>query len=200
MPHFSDIRPLLAPWGKLQPQSPNDWKGPYPLPEMIITFYQEIGPWGDIYYESVGPVGLTINVGGNPVEIPPLHKLWAQQDGYAWSRNPENKLNDWPTHWLVIAREGSLPFIFDRNDGSIFFHYTGMGNWNSPHYFAPDLPTALGAIATHANALVQLGEDALDETYALKSSSTDYIEEKLATFLGSKQQARDMLIAWERYD
>lgn len=200
MPSFADIRPLLAPWGKLKPQPPSDWAGPYPLPEIIADFYREVGPWGDVYYESVGPVGLTIAAGGNPVEVHPLRKLWARQDGYAWSRNPENTLEGWPAHWLVIAHEGSLPFIFDRNDGSVLFHYTGMGHWNSPRRFAPDLPTALGAIATYANALAELGDDARDETYALKPSSDDYIEEKLAAFVGSAEQARDMLMAWERRD
>lgn len=55
-------------------------------------------------------MGLTINAGGNPVSVPPLHKLWAQQDGYAWSRNHDNPIPGWPAHWLVVAQEGANPW------------------------------------------------------------------------------------------
>ena len=197
MPSFADIRPLLAPWGALKPQPASDWQGPFPLQPVIVELYREVGPWGEVFHESVGPVGLTINTGGNPVDVHPLHKLWARQDGYAWSRNPGNKLEGWPEHWLVIAQEGALPFIFDRNNGEVLFHHTGMGHWNAPRLFAPDLATALGAIATVANALAELGDDALDDSFALKASSQEYIRNRLADFTGSLEQARDMLTAWE---
>lgn len=196
MSSFDRIRPLLAPWGSLKPQPAADWEGPFPLPAIIAEFYSEVGPWGDVYNQAYGPVGLTINTGGNPVEVHPLHKLWARQDGYAWSRNPENKLEDWPEHWLVIAQEGALPFIFDRNDGSVLFHYTGMGHWNAPQRFAPDLATALGAIATVANALAELGDDAVDETLAIKDTSQTYVLGQVAAFTGDPEQARHMLEVW----
>ncbi|MCR6477371.1 hypothetical protein NU688_14515 [Variovorax sp. ZS18.2.2] len=200
MPSFDQIRPLLAPWGALKPQPASDWNGPFALPEAIAEFYREVGPWGDLHDASDSPDGLSINTGGNPVSVPPLHKLWARQDGYAWSRNPANRLDGWPEHWLVIAQEGGLPFVFDRNDGSVLFHFTGMRHWNAPRRFAPDLATALGAIATVANALAKLGDDALDETFELKASSKVYVAEQLAAFTGSAEQAREMLAAWEWYE
>ena len=200
VPSFAGIRPLLAPWGALKSQPASDWQGPFPLPDTIAEFYREVGPWGEVFHASVGPVGLSINTGGNPVDVHPLHKLWARQDGYAWSRNPENRLDGWPQHWLVIAQEGALPFIFDRNDGSVLFHSTGMGHWNAPRRFAPDLATALGGVATVANALAELGDEALDETFALKASSREHVTGRLAAFAGSPQQARDMLAAWGWYE
>jgi hypothetical protein len=171
MPSFDQIRPLLAPWGALKPQPASDWEGPFALPEVIADLYREVGPWGDFHGTSTSPDGLSIDTGGNPVSVPPLRRLWAQQDGYAWSRNPGNRLDGWPEHWLVIAQEGGLPFIFDRNDGSMLFHSTGMGHWNAPRRLAADWATALGAIATVANALAELVDDALDESFELKASS-----------------------------
>jgi hypothetical protein len=197
MPSFADIRPLLAPWGTLKPQPATDWTGPFALPEAIADFYAEVGPWGEVYNPAYGPSGLTINTGGNPVEVCPLQRLWARQDGYAWSRNPDNTLSGWPEHWLVIAQEGSLPFIFDRESGEVLFHFTGMGHWKAPRRFAPDLATALGGIATVANALAELGDDALDDSFALKASGREHVTGRLTAFTGSSQQARDMLTAWE---
>jgi len=196
---FDRLRPLLAPWGHLQPEPASDWQGPFPLPAIVEAFYREVGPWGETWHASVGPVGLAINAGGNPVDVPPLHKLWARQDGYAWSRNPDNPIKGWPAHWLVIAQEGANPFILDRNDGSVWFDMAGRGNFNDPNRFADDLPTALGAIATVANALAALGDDALDDTYELKASSRAQVAHVLAAFTGSEATAQGMLQAWRWY-
>ncbi len=199
MTSFDRLRPLLAPWGRLQPQPASDWQGPFALPAIVEAFYREVGPWGETWHASVGPVGLTINAGGNPVDVPPLHKLWARQDGYAWSRNPDNPIAGWPAHWLVVAQEGANPFILDRNDGSVWFDLAGGGNYDDPSRFADDLPTALGAIATVANALAALGDDALDDTYELKPESRVQVSRALAAFTGSAASAEDMLKAWRWY-
>ena len=192
---------LLAPWGTLRPQSPADWQGPPDsLPDEVATFYRNVGPWGPVIYESVGPIGLTISKGGNPVVVPPLRKLWRSQAGFAWSRSPDVPLPGWRPNWLVIATEGANPFIFDRDDGHVLFAFAGMGKagWQ-PRIFAEDLAGALGGIATVANALATLGDDAFDPEFNLRPQSRDYAQTQLAHFLGSADQASEMLAVWEWY-
>lgn len=193
------LRERLAPWGALKSQPASDWQGPDPLPQAVADFYREVGPWGETYHASVGPVGLTIATGGNPVEVPPLHKLWARQDGFAWSRSPAQPLPQWPAQWLVIALEGSNPFVLDRDSGAVLFHFSGCGHWREPRTFAPDLAMALGGIATVANALSELGDAALDEDFNLKDSSRAFVQHALAEFVGDSGQAQAMLTAWQWY-
>lgn len=64
--HSSDeIRQLLLPWGELRPQDRSQWQGkPHALPQEIADFYAQIGAWGEIIYESIGPIGIGLCVGG----------------------------------------------------------------------------------------------------------------------------------------
>ena len=63
-----EIRQLLSSWGELRAQRANEWQGDaLQLPREIADFYEQIGPWGPVIYESVGPVGLHFSAGGNPV-------------------------------------------------------------------------------------------------------------------------------------
>lgn len=71
-----------------------------------------------------------------------------------------------------------------------------MEHWDGPQRFAPDLATALGAIVTVANALVELGDDAVDETFAIKDISQAYVLGQAAAFTGDPEQARQMLEVW----
>ncbi|HEY9131417.1 MAG TPA: hypothetical protein VIM98_06630 [Dyella sp.] len=199
MPSLAD---LLTPWGELRPQPAFDWQGPAgALPVAVAKFYRDVGPWGAVIYESVGPVGLTINTGGNPVCVPPLHKLWAQQDGYAWSRNPDNLLPGWRENWLVVATKGADPLLFDRDDGRILIASAGVGKagWQ-PRAFAEDLESAFGGIATVANALTALGDDAFDEDFNLRPESRERVRTRLAQFLGSPDVMSRMLEAWRWYE
>ncbi|MCQ4166088.1 hypothetical protein [Tahibacter harae] len=199
MRDWAALRACLAPWGALKSQPASDWQGPGPLPPALADFYREVGPWGETFHASVGAVGLTIAAGGNPVEVPPLHKLWARQAGFAWSRSPAEPLPGWPAQWLVIALEGSNPFVLDRDSGAVLFHFSGCGHWREPRVFAPDLAMALGGIATVANALGALGDEALDDDYTLKDSSRDFAARALAEFTGDSGQAQAMLAAWQWY-
>jgi hypothetical protein len=144
---------------------------------------------------------LTINKGGNPVCVPPLHKLWALQDGYAWSRHPDHPLPGWRANWLVIATEGADPFLFDRDDRRILVASAGMGKagWQ-PRVFADDLESALGGIATVANALAALGDEAFDDDFNLKPESRDHVCTRLTQFLGSTEMMSRMLSAWRWYE
>lgn len=156
-PDYTRLRTLLHPIGTLRPQPASDWTGAGVLPGDIARFYEEIGPWGEVHHESVGPVGLTLTVGGNPVCIPPLHKLESLQAGYAWSKDPQDRLDGWDDDWLVVAEQGGDPFIHERSTGHILFAFHGAGSWR-PVFFARDLATAFGALAAFATAYLALEE------------------------------------------
>lgn len=194
MHNFTTIRPLLEPWGTLKSQPASEWTGEIPLPEIVREFYEQIGPYGETYHAHIGPVGLTINAGGNPVEVPPLSKLWGKLDCYRWHGLTGERLPDWLEHWLIVATAGADPFILDTQTGHVLFDLAG-GGWN-PRFFAPDLTSAMGGIATIANTLAALDEDAYDNSFALTPEAETRIEADLANFLGDAAAAKTMLSVW----
>lgn len=189
------LRTLLEPFGQLRPQQASEWTGQNSLPAAIAEFYLHVGPLGETYYEKVGPVGCTLTVGGNPVCIPPLSKLAALQAGYAWSESPEHTLEDWGPNWLVIAEQGGDPFIYDKATGHVLFAFHGAGKWD-PVFFAKDLNTAIGALATVSTSYCALDEDYFDDE-AVVERGLQRIKGDLAVALGSHTEAQRMLIAWE---
>jgi hypothetical protein len=195
------LKTLLNPSGKLAPQPATDWQGDIPLPFPLADFYANVGPLGEVYYENVGPVGLTFNVGGNPVCMPPLTKLWKLQEGYRWDGNTGERINNWPNNWLVIAEQGGDPFILDTQNNVVYFAFHGAGAW-APNAFAPNIETAIGAIATVANTLSSFDEEeAFDEqTYELKPEVRTAVLHALTQFLGNNQaEAKRMLDVWQWY-
>src|SRR5688572_25955991 len=138
--HYAALRTLLEPWGELRPQPASDWQGPTPLPATLADFYAQVGPWGETHHAHVGPTGLSLEVGGNPVDIPPLHKLWSRQAGYRTHAITGERLPDWNDHWLVVADQGADPFILDIASGEVFFAFHGAGAWR-PRLLAPTLET-----------------------------------------------------------
>jgi hypothetical protein len=201
MHSFQSIRPLLERWGSLKQQFPSEWTGEIALPSVLEAFYLEVGPWGETRHEQVGPVGLTIDAGGNPVCVPPLYKLWGMQNGYRWHGLSGERLTDWKDDWLVIAEQGGDPFILEISTGHVLFDMHGSGRW-SPKYFAKDLIQALGSIATVANALSDLGDEAFDDdTLELKPQSRQFVRSALARFLGGDEKdASAALHAWRWYE
>lgn len=199
MPDTDQIRQLLSSLGELRAQHTSQWTGNIPLPSDIADFYAQIGPWGEVIYESVGSVGISLSAGGNPVSIPPLHKLFNLQAGYAWQSDPSQPFDDWPAHWLVVAEQGGDPFIHDSRTGQVFFAFHGAGNWE-PTFFAPDLLTAMGALATVANAHEALSEQELNLDDGLTPAGKAKIMSALAKFLGSEDEAQRLLSAWEYYE
>lgn len=199
--HNSDeIRQLLLPWGELRPQNRGQWQGkPHALPQEIADFYAQIGPWGEVIYESVGPTGISLCVGGNPVCIPPLARLHDLQAGYAWQASVDESLEDWPEHWLVIAEQGGDPFIYDRLSAQVLFAFHGAGRWE-PKVFAPDLHTAIGALATVANVHESLSEQELNLDDGLTPQGRLRVLDALSRFTGDKVLATAMLSAWEYYE
>ena len=191
------LRRLLEPFGPLKAQPAADWLGADALPDAVAEFYARVGPLGQTHHENAGPVGCTLTVGGNPVCIPALRKLWTLQDGYAWSRTPENTFSGWSDDWLVIAEQGGDPFIFERSTGHVLFAFHGAGSWK-PRQFAPDLRTAIGALAVVATGFCALtDEHFVDEEPTPQALAQ--IKTALAAALGDMQQADEMLAAWGYY-
>ena len=195
MKNYALLKPLLSPFGELRSQAASDWSGNTVLHPDVARFYEEVGPWGDVYHENVGPVGLTLVVGGNPVCIPPLYKLFNLQTGYAWLHNPEEKLPGWNENWLVIAEQGGDPFILDLSCGQVLFAFHGAGSWQ-PKFFAENLFQAFGALATVAATFISLDDNAFVDC-ELTKAALSVIENQLSDFLGSKIKAENMLKVWE---
>ncbi|RDZ28647.1 SMI1/KNR4 family protein [Lysobacter silvisoli] len=196
---YAWIRPLLERWGELRAQPASDWQGEFALPPDLLDFYRQIGPWGGVHHANIGPVGLDLPCGGNPVSIPPLQHLWSRQAGYRWHGLSGERLRGWKDEWLVIAHEGSHPFIYDLRSGRVYFDLAG-GDWN-PRLIAGDAATALGAIATVADAYTALGEDALDEDGALRPQARAQVRDALAAFLDADAARADALLqAWRWYE
>lgn len=196
---YASIRPLLEPWGELRAQPASDWQGGFALPQDLLDFYREIGPWGGVHHAQVGPVGLELACGGNPVSIPPLRQLWSRQAGYRWHGLSGERLPGWRDEWLVIAHEGSHPFIYELDSGRVCFDLAG-GDWN-PRPIAEDAATALGALATVANRYAALGEDAVDADGGLRQQARERVRDALAAFLDADAARADALLsAWRWYE
>lgn len=194
------IRQRLSIGGELRSQPASNWQGDAgQLPAEIARFYEQIGPWGEVIYESVGPVGLHFSAGGNPVCVPPLHRLLDLQAGYAWESDPDQPFDDWPGHWLVIAEQGGDPFIYDSQTGQVFFAFHGAGHW-SPRLFAPNLYTALGGIATVADIHERLPEEELNLDDGLTPQGRARVLAALSQFTHDPNLAQAMLDAWEYYE
>jgi hypothetical protein len=193
----ASLRTLLEPFGELRPQPASDWTGADPLPEDIARFYAHVGPWGPVIYENIGPIGSTLNCGGNPVCIPPLHKLENLQEGYAWGSNPAGKFDDWNPDWLVIAEQGGDAFIYEKPSGHILFAFHGMGTWE-PRLFANDLLTAVAALAAVANVYTSLEESEFVDC-AVTEAALEKIKARLAAVIGNRAEAERMLAVLEYY-
>jgi hypothetical protein len=180
------VRDCLQPWGELRSQPESIWSGEIELPAAIREIYLQIGPFD-----------LSIAAGGNPVQVPYLADLWGRQACYRWHGQTGERLPDWQEQWLAIAFEGSNPFIFDTNTSAVYFDMAG--GKPSPKYFARDPITAFGAIATVANTLRAMGDDAYDETFELQKEARIKVTHVLDVFLNGQDDAERMLAAWQWY-
>jgi hypothetical protein len=180
------VRRALRHWGELRAQPISDWSGEIALPLSL----------GDLY-QQIGPMDLSIAAGGNPVQVPRLSDLWARQACYRWHGRTGERLQGWKEEWTAIAFEGSNPFIFDAITGAVYFAMAGGPA--SIQHFADDPITALGAIATVANALCALGDDAYDATLELKREMRKRVANELDVFFDGQIDAERMLGAWQWY-
>ncbi len=189
---YATLRTLLASWGELRPQPASDWQGTLPLPQVLADFYAQVGPWGDIRDATAGPTGLSLQLGGNPLDIPPLSKLWALQAGYRWNAIDGKPIAAWRDHWLVIADQGADPVILDTANGGVLFAFHGAGAWR-PRPLAASLEIAFGGLATMANTMAELGDAAFDDSAALCATARNAVAASLAAYLGSDVEAARFL-------
>lgn len=180
------MRDLLSPWGELRPQAGSDWQGEIALPAVVADLYAQ-----------VGPVDISLSAGGNPVAIPALKSLWSRQACYRWHGNTGQRLPEWQDHWLVVATEGSNPFMLDTMTGQVYFALAG----GKPDFqlFAPDLLTAFASIACVANTMRELDEQAFDDTYELTVAARARVIDDLDKLLAGNANASEMLAAWRWY-
>jgi hypothetical protein len=197
MKSFDLIRPLLEPWGMLKSQDASEWNGEISLPQIVYDYYRELGPWGGTDDKNPGVMGLIISCGGNPVSLPPLQHLWSRQACYRWHGHTGARLRDWKDEWLLIATEGSNPFVLDMESGTVHFALAG----GPPEFelFAPNLPTAVGAIGTVGKAYKNLDESYFDDFQLIASGKRRVIEE-LDRFLEGDFDAEKLIAAWRWYE
>jgi hypothetical protein len=191
-----ELRSLLALYGELRPQLASEWLGEFALPKAVAEFYAEVGPYGETIYESVGPIGVEIALGGNPVNLPPLYKLWDLQVGYRTHGLTKERIDSWPNEWLVIAVEGANPFIFNTDDGHVSFDFAGGGRWQ-PKWLAPDIARAYGGLATLARAKNGLDEVADFDDFEMRPEAREKCIASLADFLGDIESARSFVATLE---
>ncbi len=130
---------MLVAHGKLKSQPAEDWTGDFPLPPAVADFYRE-----------VGPINVTIEVGGNPVFLPRLSKLWKHQDGYRFVGRKRRREESWADDWLVVGDQGADPLILSRASGTVLFARHGEGDWDPKPLF-PDLNAMAACLAVVAN-------------------------------------------------
>ncbi|HEY6329970.1 MAG TPA: hypothetical protein VI756_11580 [Blastocatellia bacterium] len=83
-----DNIPLAQIWR----QRPSDWSGDFELPQVVASYYQEIGPV-DMGIESIG----------NAWFLPSHTSLWEFQGGYRFNTISGQRLGDWIADWLATA-------------------------------------------------------------------------------------------------
>ncbi len=196
--NHESLRKLLAPWGTLLPQQASDWRGEFPLPQVVADFYENVGPWGEVVHAHHGQTGVRLDA-RLQVSIPPLYRLWDFQNCFRWNGNTRERSSDWKDEWLLVADAEADPFILDIPSGWILFARHGAGGWY-PKPFAPNLGTAFGSLATIANTKARLNKiDAFidEETFEVLPAATKEIEDELASCLGSKVMARELLAVSE---
>ena len=180
----SSVSAALAPFGALRPQLASEWKGDRPLHPMLVSFYAEVGPFGED--EPDGPDGLTVPTPGNPFWLPPLCKLWDFQAGYRWDARTGQPLEDWPDEYIVVADQGGDPFILDRTSGSILHGRHGEGTWQPTLMFADIFVMAL-ALAAIGAVHERAGEDLYDADFEIRPAWRVALRTQLASFLGTTE-------------
>jgi len=174
------VKEALAVHGTLTPQLTSDWRGPGNLPNSVAGFYQ-----------SVGPVNVTIPGYGNPYFLPSLNQLWEHQVGYSYLPNGD-PIHDWPSDWLVVADEGGDPFIYTAPTGQIFHDLHGQGVWE-PEFLFDDIFQMAGCLALISSVVVEAGEGLTDDQCFVTPEQMTRTLNILAFRLGSLGRADHVL-------
>lgn len=171
-----------------RPQSFEEWTGPFELPQEIL-----------VYYQSLGPVDVTIEGYGNPYFLPSLARLWMFQGGYRYEVSSGESFPEWNPDWLVVADEGGDAFIFSLSSKHILFACHGEGTW-SPHPLFDNLAemvfclSVLGSIATQNRAQLT------DADSLIHPQHIDNARSQIASEVGSVEKADSILnsMGWSR--
>jgi hypothetical protein len=175
------VRQLLSLHGDLQPQSPADWAGVFPLPVSLKRFYQE-----------VGPANVTIESYGNPFFLPQLRELWEFQAGYRWDGLTGEPAKDWDVEWLVVADQGGDPFILSLASEKVLHDAHGRGVWEPGELF-PDLSAMAACLAQLGVVVNSAGKDFTDEESRIRPEHREYALAGLRELLGTTVDAECVL-------
>ena len=171
---------LLSRHGNCAPQDAADWTGPFQLPESLREFYSVVGPQ-DVFVEGYG----------NPTTIYSLRKLWDRQAGYRWNGLTNESISDWPENWLVVAAEGTDPYIFDIENNRILFAQHGAGAWDAGEIYS-DINTMAACIATLGCVMVDSDDFEDDDCNINPKCRIDAID-RLTSILGDKTEAESIV-------
>ncbi|HEY6328680.1 MAG TPA: hypothetical protein VI756_05040 [Blastocatellia bacterium] len=170
-----------VPSAQTRPQSANEWKGEFELPEAVIAYYEEVGPV-DVRIESVG----------NPWFLPSLAGLWEFQGGYRFYGLSGERLDDWNDDWLVIADEGGDPFILSRATGEVSFDMHGQGNWKPVPIF-DDLAVMISSFAVLGGIVIREGANLFDENSEVRTTFLNEALERISEIVGPPASAAEIL-------
>ena len=176
-------RELLAQHGAVRPQPATDWAGLFSLPPVVAQFYQEVGP-ADVDVESYG----------NSFFLPSLGRLWQFQAGYRWNGLTGDRMADWLDDWLVVASEGSNPFILSRSSGRVLHDEVGRGVWKPAKLF-PDLNTMAASLGQLGALVVEAGDGFTDEDCVIRPEWHGAAIAGLKRLLGTSDAAKRVLTA-----
>lgn len=194
MASIEQARAALAPYGELAAQpAAEHWHGDIPLPPVIATFYEQIGPLGEWINERVGHAGLEVPNVGNPFSIPPLARLWQLQAGYRWHGITGERIADWPDHWLVVADQGADPFIFDLRTGAIQFARHGAGTWQDDEPIFADIFQMAACLGTIGQFVDEAGDELLLDDDSVDPAQRARLVKRLAPLLGDAATAEAIL-------
>jgi hypothetical protein len=172
---------LLAKHGEIREQSPAEWTGTFALPPAVERFYRD-----------VGPEDITIEAHGNPYFLPSLAGLWQLQVGYRWDGISGVRCEGWDDDWLVVAVEGSDPFIFVGSAGKVFHAFCGEGCWNPSEMF-PNLETMAVCLAQIGAIVRESFDGYIDEDCCIRSEFKLIALAQTQELLGSASKAETVL-------
>lgn len=150
------------------------------------------------WYTSNAPLDVNIPLTSNDLLLYDPKKLIDYQFGYRWHAISKERLDEWPSGWLVIGDIGADPLIAhtDKVGTPISGALHGIGEW-IPRLIAPNLAAFLQSMAVLVDTFNNFP---IDERYtdddSLRPEVLDYIRNNLRPIL-----APDLInnFLWFRY-
>jgi hypothetical protein len=176
-----DIFARMLPSEVFRPQSRTNWQGEFPLPDPVAEYFAEMGP-----------VDVWIGGYGNPFYLPSLSGLWRFQAGYRYHPDTYKRLSEWDDDWLVIADEGSDPFIFSRASHAVLHAYHGEGVWKPVALFG-DLTEMATTLAIIGDIVETAGRLLTDDDSIILPRYQNEARARFSAWLNSSERADDVL-------